>query len=297
VLTGVTRGFGREAADLLISNRPQDHYVLLARGDAELAAEGIRRSTGAGNLTGIACDLASLDDIRRAADLIGKQLDSARLAPLGGYLGNAGVVMTTTSGRTADGYEMTFGVNVLAHYLLVRLLLTRFLDPSWILLTTSDTHFGQFRYTLGSTPRPRWDAPKQLATPRSGGVQQAARAYATSKLAIIYLTHELARRAPDGVDVFSYNPSLVGGTELFRDARGLMRTGLDAFVRLQLAIGRGMTPQQAGELLAETILTAKYRPSGSYLDRGRVVPSSAESYDQQREQQLWREAAHLVGLG
>ena len=41
VLTGVSRGFGREAAELLISGRPKDHYVLLARGDAESLAEAM----------------------------------------------------------------------------------------------------------------------------------------------------------------------------------------------------------------------------------------------------------------
>jgi NAD(P)-dependent dehydrogenase (short-subunit alcohol dehydrogenase family) len=87
---------------------------------------------------------------------------------------------------------MTFGVNVLAHYLLVRQLLHRFVAPAWIVLTTSDTHFGEFRYTLGVTPPPRWEASERLAAPRASGMQGGSRAYATSKLATIYLSSPYA---------------------------------------------------------------------------------------------------------
>jgi NAD(P)-dependent dehydrogenase (short-subunit alcohol dehydrogenase family) len=296
VLTGVSRGFGREAAELLISGRPKDHYVLLARGDAESLAEAMADATGGTRIIGVACDLSSLADVRRAAGVIGDELDAERLAPLGGYLGNAGLMLTTTDTRTADGYEMTFGVNVLAHYLLVRQLLHRFVAPAWIVLTTSDTHFGEFRYTLGATPPPRWEASVRLAAPRASGMQGGSRAYATSKLATIYLAHALARRLPAGVNAFSYNPALVAGTGLFREAPQPLRTLLNGFFRLQLAFGRGMTPRQAGARLAQTLLAGTPGASGSYLDRGRPVPSSPESYDEGREEQLWREAAGLVGL-
>jgi hypothetical protein len=57
-----------------------------------------------------------------------------------------------------------------------------------------------------------------------------------------------------------------------------------------------MTAQQAGARLAETLLDGLPEPSGSYLDRGSAVRSSAESYDPAREDELWREAAHLVGV-
>ncbi|MGW4493401.1 SDR family NAD(P)-dependent oxidoreductase [Streptomyces sp. NPDC004376] len=303
VLTGVTRGFGREAVELLIRERPQDHYVVLARrGGARLAAEltevtGASGVTDASEVTVLDCDLASLAEVGRAAAEILRGLDTGSLPPLGGCLGNAGLTLTTTDQRTTDGYETTFGVNVLSHYLLVRELLPRFTAPGWIVLTSSDCHFGQFRYTLGATAAPRWETPEHLATPRAGGAREAGRAYATSKLGVIYLTHALARRLPDGVGVHSYNPALVAGTDFFRHAPGPVRGVLDGFFRLQRVLGRDMTPRQAGARLAETILTAPSAPSGSYLDRGRDVPSSPESYDEAREEELWREAGRLVEAG
>ncbi|MGK3109589.1 MULTISPECIES: SDR family NAD(P)-dependent oxidoreductase [Streptomyces] len=294
VLTGVTRGFGRESVELLIRERPRDHYVVLARRGGERLAAELAQATGASAVTGVDCDLASLAEIRRAVEEILRGLDTGYLPPLGGYLGNAGLTLTTTEKRTTDGYEMTFGVNVLSHYLLVRELLPRFAGPGWILLTSSDCHFGQFRYTFGATPPPRWETPERLATPRAGGAREAGRAYATSKLGVIYLTHALARRLPESVGVYSYNPALVAGTDFFRHAPGPVRGVLNGFFQLQRFLGRGMTPQQAGARLAETILTGLTARTGSYLDRGRNVPSSPESHDEAREEELWREAARLV---
>lgn len=294
VLTGVTRGFGREAVESLIRERPRDHYVVLARRDSKGLAVELAEATGTPEITGVDCDLASLAEIKRAVEEILRGLDTGRLPPLGGFLGNAGLTVTTTEERTADGYEITFGVNVLSHYLLVRRLLPRFTGPGWIVLTSSDCHFGEFRYTLGATPAPRWDTPERLATPRAGGAREASRAYATSKLGVIYLTHALTRRLPENVGVYSYNPGLVTGTDFFRHAPGPVRSLLNGFFRLQRVLGRGMTAQQAGTRLAETILTELTAPTGSYLDRGRDVPSSPESHDEAREEELWREAARLV---
>ncbi len=294
VLTGVSRGFGRETARSVIERRPQDHYVVLGRADAARLAVELGQEAGARHVSGTDCDLASLEQVQRAATQIGDDVDRGRRPPLGGYLGNAGLVMATADRKTSDGHEMTFAVNVLAHYLLLRLL--RFTVPARIVLTTSDTHFGQFRYTLGATPPPRWQAPEQLAAPRSEGLQGGSRAYATSKLATVYLTHALARRLPAGVDVYSYNPALVAGTDLFRDAPKPLRVLLDGFFRVQLALGRGTTPQRAGAVLAEALAGPLPGPTGSYLDRGRATRSSRESYDVAREEELWRTCARLVGL-
>ncbi|MGW3341428.1 SDR family NAD(P)-dependent oxidoreductase [Streptomyces sp. NPDC001009] len=297
VLTGVTRGFGREAVELLARERPQDRYVVLARQGGERLAAELAKATGASGITGVDCDLASLAGTRRAVKEILRGLESGQLPPLGGYLGNAGLTVTTTGQHTADGYEMTFGVNVLSHYLLVRELLPRFTGPGWIVLTSSDCHFGQFRHTLGATPPPRWATPERLAAPRAGGAREAGRAYATSKLGVIYLTHALSRRLPDSVGVYSYNPALVAGTGFFRHAPGPVRRVLNGFFQLQRFLGRGMTPQQAGARLTGTILTGLTARTGAYLDRGRDVPSSPESYDEAREEELWREAARLVDAG
>ena len=53
---------------------------------------------------------------------------------------NAGAQFMNTQARSADGYELTFAVNHLAHYLLARLLLPAVADAGRVILTTGDTH-------------------------------------------------------------------------------------------------------------------------------------------------------------
>ncbi|MEU8654194.1 hypothetical protein [Streptomyces sp. NPDC048737] len=43
----------------------------------------------------------------------------------------------------------------------------------------------------------------------------------------------------------------------------------------------------AGRRLAATVTGRTPAPSGSYVDRSRVTPSSNESYDVERERALW----------
>ncbi|MPZ54880.1 MAG: hypothetical protein GEU79_19505 [Acidimicrobiia bacterium] len=60
--------------------------------------------------------------------------------PVDALVLNAGMVLPDVTGRTVDGFETTFAVNHLAHYLLLRLLLTALADQAIVVLTTSGTH-------------------------------------------------------------------------------------------------------------------------------------------------------------
>ncbi|MGP3949998.1 SDR family NAD(P)-dependent oxidoreductase [Streptomyces sp. 7N604] len=301
LMTGGSRGIGRVAAERLLQNRPEQHLLLTVRDrEGGRLERELAEVTGNPHVSTIACDLASLDDIRSAAAEIGRRLDAGTLPPLRGCLGNAGLQLVSRTQATADGFEMTFGVNVLANYLFLRLLLSRFEAPSRIVLVGSDVHFGDLRHNLGMVPAPRWDDVSQLARPATGpganSVTEGRRAYSTSKLAVLYLVHALARRLPPGVDVFTYNPGYVPGTGLVRDAgpvtRALSRTLLHGLRATPFAMG----PRTAGRRLAHAAAGPRPGSSGTYLDRGRITPSSAESYDPVREEDLWNSAARLCGL-
>ncbi|NUT97195.1 MAG: SDR family NAD(P)-dependent oxidoreductase [Saccharothrix sp.] len=286
LMTGATRGLGRHAAAHLLRTRPDDHLVVLARGDVPLAAP---------NLTVVPCDLTSLADIRRAVDevvpLLGRELP-----PLTGFLGNAGVQHTSTSDTTADGFERTFGVNVLAYHLLLTLLRDHFASGSRILVVGSDVHFGSWRYGFGAVPPPRWDDVRTLAAPRPGGAREGRRAYATSKLGVVYLVHALQRRLPAGVDAYTYNPGFVPGTGLFRDTDPVSRAVVAAMGQLLRLTPAATGQVHAGRVLAETMTGPRPADGGAYIDKGRVIPSSAESYDVEREEDLWRTADALCGV-
>jgi NAD(P)-dependent dehydrogenase (short-subunit alcohol dehydrogenase family) len=285
LMTGASRGLGRVAAEHLLRHHPDRHLLVFNRTPG-LAAE-LTASTGNRNVSEVVCDLSSFDAIRRAAAEVE--------GPLDGFLGNAGLQMATTRKLTADGFEMTFGVNVLAYHLLLNLLLPRFTNPARIIVVGSDVHDADLN-TLGLIPPPRWDHPRELVKPGKDSAREGRRAYATSKLGVIYLVHALRRRLPEGMDVYSYNPGLVPDTELSRDAGRVGRAAFRAVGKLLVRMPFASTSAEAGRLLAETMAGPRPGESGSYISRGEVIPSSAESYDERREEELWAVADELCGL-
>lgn len=296
VMTGATRGFGRVAVERILEGDPEAHLVLLARGAAgtELAAQ---LGQGGRAVTSIPTDLLSLRSVRAAADQLIQRIDTGDLPPLRGFVGNAGLLYMNDVTESPDGFEATFAVNVLANHVLLRLLQDRFTAPSRIVITVSDAHFGDFRHNAGMLPAPAWQDPASLARirafPKPDTVAAGGTAYSTSKLAAIYLIHEYARRFPQGVDILAYNPGFVPGTGLSREAGAAVRFVGRRIMPLMTLTPFASSQKNAGQHLADVALGRVSAPSGSYIDRTREVPSSKESYDRDRERQLWETVEDL----
>ncbi|MEU2039685.1 SDR family NAD(P)-dependent oxidoreductase [Nocardia niwae] len=290
VMTGASRGIGRVAAERILHASPHTHLVVAARGatGALLAAE---LGAGGRRVSHVEVDLGAPDSVRSAAAEIHGSLDRGELPPLQGFVGNAGMQYTNALTEGPGGFESTFAVNVLANHLFVRLLEDRFATPARIVITVSDTHFGDLRHNLGMVPGPVWQPPDVLARPGAfpdPRTTAAGRtAYSTSKLAAVYLVHEYARRLRAGIDVIGFNPGFVPGTGLARNAgpasRFAMRRILPVLTLTPFATSRAA----AGRYLADVVLGATAAPTGAYVDRGRVARSSEESYDPRREAELW----------
>jgi NAD(P)-dependent dehydrogenase (short-subunit alcohol dehydrogenase family) len=122
LVTGATDGLGRGVAErlagagatVLVHGRDDD------RGAATI--RDIRDATGNEQLRWYRADLASLADVRALADRV-----TAGEPRLDALVNNAGIGTTLPGDGarqvSADGYELRFQVNYLAHYLLTRLLL------------------------------------------------------------------------------------------------------------------------------------------------------------------------------
>ncbi|MEU7468876.1 SDR family NAD(P)-dependent oxidoreductase [Streptomyces sp. NPDC044984] len=289
VMTGATRGIGHFAAAALLHDDPELRLVVLAR--ESTSAEAMRELRAHDRVTVINTELASIDSIELAGRAVCALLDAGKLPPLRGFVGNAGVQFTDALHTTPDGLETTFAVNVLANHLLLRALESRLVGPARIVITNSGTHFGDLRHTYGLTPAPRWADPAVLARPSAfpspATTAAGYTAYATSRLAAMYLVHEWARRLPCGVDIVAHSPGLVPATGHGRHAKPFARF-LDRRVvpllTLTPAVDNAAT---AGRRLAATVTGRTAAPSGSYVDRTRVTPSSNESYDVERERALW----------
>jgi NAD(P)-dependent dehydrogenase (short-subunit alcohol dehydrogenase family) len=127
VMTGATSGLGAHALQHLAA-RPDTRLIVGARGSGRTVPHGVEV---------LPLDLASLASVRAFAAAVARQLGDARIDAL---VLNAGMQLSNTERRSADGYELTFAVNHLAHYLLARLLLPHLADHGRLVITTSETH-------------------------------------------------------------------------------------------------------------------------------------------------------------
>ncbi len=307
VLTGASRGVGFATAVALLRQDPTLHVVLALRDDP-LSTDGqsalahrLIQATGNPHVSTVECDLASLTSVRSAVERLSRALTTRAIPVLHGIIANAGVQLVGAHTTTVDGFELTFGVNVLGHYLLLRQLMSQLVPPARVVLVTSSTHWGNFRHNFGVLPAPHWSGLDAMAYPTTGGpadhhVRSGYHAYTVSKLALIYLTHQFARLAPAGVDVYSFHPGMVPGTGIARHASTPIRWLWRTVVPLLRFLPAVNSATSAGEKLAKVITGPTPADSGGYLNLGKPERSSPESYSPEREQELWRGLDELAGM-
>jgi NAD(P)-dependent dehydrogenase (short-subunit alcohol dehydrogenase family) len=301
LITGPTGGLGK-AATLAFANRPapkRPDLLLVGRAGAALTdvAEAAR-ATGA-TVQEIGCDLARLADVRDAARQVKRLLDAGAVRPLRGLVANAGVSVGDTHNASADGYELTFAVNHLAHAQLIGDLLDSFVAPARIVLLGSNTYHQNIFRRILRVPPAAWRDPRELAQPTAAELpatlESAGIAYSNSKLAILYYAHELQRRAPAGVNVAVFEPGFMPGTGLSRGhGPGLQRVG-----RVIERIPGVSSPTRSGPMLASLVLDDRW----AHLRDGVLVVKDEErevkpfAQDLSRESRLWEATAELLNSG
>jgi NAD(P)-dependent dehydrogenase (short-subunit alcohol dehydrogenase family) len=289
LITGPTRGLGR-AAVLAMAARPEPpELVLVGRaGPALSAVAGEARARGAG-VHEIGCDLSRLADVRKAAA-------EARGLGISAVVANAGTMSADTRQASADGYELTFAVNYLAHAQLIGDLADDLVAPARIVLLGSNTYSANFWRRLLGVPEADWRDPLDMARPATGeqspGFKASGVAYSNAKLAILYYAHELQRHVRDGVNVSVFEPGWMPGTSLSRDTPEAAQ-----------AIGRGLgrlpgvsTPERSGPALASMALDARWSGlrDGAFVVKNRVVEVQPVAHDRARESRLWEATQELL---
>jgi NAD(P)-dependent dehydrogenase (short-subunit alcohol dehydrogenase family) len=188
IITGANSGIGKETA-IDLAKRGGKVYIAcrdIKRG--EDALKEIKEKSGTDNVYFLQLDLASLDSVREFSRKF-HELESQ----LHILINNAGV-MACPKSLTKDGFEMQLGTNHLGHFLLTNLLLhlLKASSPSRIIVVSSLFHIvGKIRKNdlFGEKFYFRWFA------------------YASSKLANILFSNELAKRLEgSGVTVNSCHP-------------------------------------------------------------------------------------------
>ena len=300
LITGGTGGLGYEAARAVAGRGLSVVVTGRSAEGVERVAARVSAETGA-TVHGMTLDLGSLADVRRFV----KELTSAALPPLRGVVCNAGVQSVSGTAVTADGYEQTFGVNHLAHFLLVRELLPHLVEPARIVFVASDTH-DPARPT--GMPAPAYTTARALADPDGDATGSAntvgRRRYTTSKLCNVLTTYELARRlqqaSPGGsITVNAFDPGLMPGTGLARDY-GPLQAFAWKYVLPALTVVPGLnvhTPRRSAAALARLVLDPDLRHvTGRYFSGTRQIRSSEESYDRSKQQDLWDGSVELTRI-
>jgi len=289
VMTGGTAGIGLAAATQM-QRTPGFRLLVGARGQAPTGTES--RELDLARLTSVRDFAAATDDW-----LCGANIDCLVL--------NAGMQRGDVNQRTEDGFETTFAVNHLAHYLLLRLLMPRLAADATVVITTSNLHDPQ---TNPIAPPEHAEA-KRLAQGMSQrddtqDGRAGIRAYAASKLCNILTARQLASSqfAKDRrLTVIAYNPGFIPGTRLTRNQPLAFKLPYAVIVPVIRLFQRMNTVAGGGGMLADLALGAITPPTGaiyaSYVKRSLTWPEPSELVrDPTAAENLWRDSADMVGL-
>ena len=253
LVTGATDGLGKRVASELLGKGARVLLHGRSRERLEDTLEEVRDQTGNEKLRYYLADFSSLGEVRGLANRM--LAEEERLDAL---VNNAGVIVPDRK-ESEDGYELTFAVNYLSHFLLTSLLLPllRNSAPARIVNVASA---GQ--------------SPIDFANVMLEHGYDAMRAYSQSKLAQIMFTFELSGRlSGTGVSVNALHAASLMNTKMVDEAFGYtistVEEGADATVRL------AASPEVEGV-------------TGRYFDGKREASADRQAYDEDARQKLWR---------
>lgn len=278
LITGANSGIGLETARELA--RRGARVVLACRSEARAttAMEDIRTELPEAKVEFMRLDLGDLEQVREFAEAVHKRFDSLDL-----LINNAGV-MIPPEGKTAQGFELQFGVNHLGHFALTGQLLD-------LLIATPGARIVNISSLAHRQGKMNFD---DLDFQARGYKPMAA--YAQSKLANLLFTFELMRRLePSGADV------LVAAAH-----PGWTQTNLQQHSRLAQRLNPLFAMPPIGGALP-TLLAATspdvqpgdyFGPKGFYEMRGaprkaKVIKAAKNEAD---AAQLWRVSEERTGV-
>ncbi|MEM7160712.1 MAG: SDR family oxidoreductase [Myxococcota bacterium] len=274
LVTGGNSGIGKQTAVGLLK---KGYRVVITSRNPEAGAEAlaeIKQLAGRDDATCERLDLSNFSSIHDCAEVMLSRHPKLQL-----LVNNAGLMLSERR-ETSEGFEMTFGVNHLGHFLLTSLLLDRLIEcgPSRIVNLSSDAHKGAGKGL-------EWD------DLQSNNGYSAMGVYCRSKLANIYFTRELVRRYADkGISSFAVHPGVVRtGFARNGDVKGFMGTMIGLFRPFMINEEKG----------ARTSLHCATAPlsdldNGGYYAKSRAAQATAIALDDDAALRLWEVSERLV---
>ena len=263
LVTGANTGIGKVTA--LELARAGAHVVLACRAKekADAAIAEIQQQVPEAELSFLALDLGSLSSVRAAAArFVGLDL------PLHVLINNAG--LAGHPGQTEDGFEQTFGVNHLGHFLLTELLMDklRASAPARIVIVASKAHY--------DAKAIRWESLTEATSTATGFPE-----YQVSKLCNVLHGRELARRLSAEnaeITVCSLHPGVVA-SDIWRRIpwpfRGLMKLFM-------------ITNEEGALTTLHCATSPDLADSGAYYDKCKPRTPSKLALDDALAAELWQ---------
>lgn len=294
VMTGGSSGFGLRTIKKILKDH-EGRIILGARNGKRLK-----------DVETIDFNLNSMADVRTFTEEVIKKLGINKIDAL---VLNAGMSAPNINSRTIDGFETTFAVNHLAHYLLVRLLLPYMAKGATIVITTSGTH----NPAEGTRIAPPNHAnalllahPEKDPSIENKPQIDAGRAYSSSKLCNILTARFLISLSViqvNHIKILAYDPGPTPGTGLVRNTKCIVRMAwkILSFPVIRVFMPRFNSRSSSGDTLAKLALGKIQIPAGHFyaaLRKGKItwpLPSELALNDHAMEL-LWKDSGQLVGL-
>jgi len=269
LVTGCNTGIGFETMNALAANGA--HVIGLAKSwvRAKDACNKVGLCT-----TPVACDLADLDSIAAAAEMIG----SFRV-PLDAIITNAGIFHPSTL-QTRYGIELQFLVNHIGHFSLVNQLIDLVRKGTGRIVIVSGsasvTHAPLEGIMFDNLDGHRFYEPMAF--------------YGQSKFAVALYAKELSRRLLEhGIAVNSLHPGATRGTGLHRNLQIPSRVALSTMQLFMKSPGQGAATQA---LLAASPQVAG--TTGEYWSDCQIAAGNPLLNDSNLAKHLWKVSTEIV---
>ncbi len=269
IITGATSGIGEETA-LALAKKDHALYLLVRNTEkGEQLKQRIINETRNQHVFVVECDLADMQSVRAAAEML-----KTKLFAINVLINNAGGIFPERE-LTKDGFEMTFAVNYLGHFLLTTSLMPLLeKGHARIINLSSDA------YKMG---RPEFD---DLLAERS---YSSSKRYGMAKLFAIYFTKSLAEKYGDkGITSYALHPGVVSTS---------FGAGMPGFIKVLLWLARPF--MISAEKGAQTSIYLATQPkldkkSGQYFVKQKVVKTNSTANDAEARNRLWEISEELI---
>lgn len=271
VITGPTSGIGKETA-LVLAKKDHAIYLLVRNIEkGEALRQELIAQTGNQAIFVVKCDLADLQSVREAADIL-----KAKLFNINVLINNAGGAFPERT-FSKDGFELTFAINHLGHFLLTQSLMPLLQKGhARIINVASEAH---------RSAKPDFD---DLLMEKS---YSGFKAYGITKLFNIYFTKSLAEKYKHtGITAFALHPGVVN-TGIWNNATGFLK--LLSWLMKPFMI----SPKQGAEttiyLATEPKLDSK---NGLYFKKCKVAKTAPNADNAAARNRLWEISEKLTGV-